>query len=143
MPCLQHRPLRNPSQPGYPPQQAAPNPTSSPVWLGSTLLCAMGAEGSSLKPDFLGSGQRSMTVCHASWQDLAAVEALRWLASLRGLMASPWAGGKEEPLCLQAASPAAETAEPGSGCARARVLPPSLARARQRAQDILKVTATE
>lgn len=64
--------LGSPAQPGYPVQQAAPNPTLSPALFSSALLHAAGTEDSSLEADILGIGQHSMTICCASWQSLDA-----------------------------------------------------------------------
>jgi len=64
-----------------------PAATLSPVSFGCALLHATGAEGSSLEPDLLGFGQLSIA---SAGKGLAAAGALRWLASLRGLMTLLW-----------------------------------------------------
>lgn len=97
----------SPAQPDYPLQQAAPNPTLSPVWLSSSLLHATGAEGFSPEPDFLGSGQHSMTVHCTPWQGLASAGGLQWLALAAGFDGITLGGRQGRALAF--ASPLAET----------------------------------
>lgn len=132
---------------GVPLSQVTPSsgqpqtPHRALFWFGSILLYATGAEGSSLKPDFLGSGQRSMTILArlgCRWGCLAA----RFAAGFDSIIPGRRKGRALvfavcQPSCRDLTDP------PGPGCACARVLPLSLAHTRKRAQEILKVTATE